>query len=116
MVRRSKSHFQIEHLIEVAIVQSSVPSDGNRVPAHQTRYGLWIERLGQLLHVLRIVARSQQKLQKPADWHVGNAEEMVELDAEFVIEHPPKIGFQRSLWWREECTYRIVNQVQNQTH
>lgn len=97
MARRGKPHFQIEHLIEIAIVQSSVPSDGNCVSAHQVRDGLWIERLGQPLHVVFIVSGSQEKLQEPADRHVRDAEEVVELDAKLMIESAAKVGFQRSL-------------------
>ena len=111
MARRGGPYFQIQHLIEVAVVQSSIPSDGDGIAAHQARDGLWIERLGQPIHVVLVVAGSQEKLQEPADRHVRDAEEMIELDAELVIEHAAKIGFQRSLWWREECPYRIVNQL-----
>jgi hypothetical protein len=93
---RGKPYLQIEHLIEIAIVQPSIPSDGDRVSAHHARNGERIKRLGQSFHVLFVVARSQQKLQKSADGHVRDAEEVIELDAKLLIEGASKVSRQRA--------------------
>jgi len=43
MIRDAAVYRQIEHLVEVAIVQTSVPSYRKGGPAHETSYGLNVE-------------------------------------------------------------------------
>ena len=42
---------QLQHLIEIAIVQLPVPANGNRVAAHQSLNRSRIECINQRLHV-----------------------------------------------------------------
>ncbi len=80
MRRRSVINREFEHLVEVTVVESAVPSDGQRVPAHDAGGCSRGERIGQARHVLIIVAAFEEELQEPADRHVGDRVEPVELN------------------------------------
>ena len=73
-----------------------------------------VERIGQARHVLIIVAAFDEELQEPADRHVGDRVEPVELDAMRGAAFFPKLGFDGLLLWRQERTDGIVDQVQGE--
>ena len=73
---------QLEHLVEVAVVERAVPADRQRVPAHEAGDGRRVEALRQELHVAGQVAALDQPLEEPVDRHVGERDEPVE-------RHPP---------------------------
>ena len=107
-------HRQIEHLIEVAVVEGAIPTHGDRVAAHDPGRGSGIEGVGQSFHVLLVVAALQEKLEKPADRHIGDRIEMVELDAMASPEFFSKLRFDRLLLGREKGAYRIADEIQRQ--
>ena len=108
-------HRQIEHLVEVAVVEGTIPTHGDCVAAHDTGRGSGVEGVGQSLHILFVVAALQEKLKKPADRHVGDRIKVVELDAMTSPEFFSKLRFDRLLPGREEGSYRIADQVQGKT-
>ncbi len=71
-------HTQVDHLIEVAVVQPPVPTHRQRGAAHQAVDGGRVERVDQLLHVGLQVPGVDQELQVAADRHVGDGVEPVE--------------------------------------
>ena len=73
--------WQIEHLVEVAIVEGPVPSDREGVAAHDTGRSCGIKGVDQPLHVALVIAALDEKFEEPADRHVGDRIETVELDA-----------------------------------
>src|SRR5215210_5538029 len=83
----------VEHLIEVAIIQSAVPAHRQRVPAHDAGRSRGIERVRQPLHVPFIVAALDKKFEKAAYRHVGNGVEAVEFDAMTRTEFLPELRF-----------------------
>jgi hypothetical protein len=50
---------QLEHLVEIAIVQFAIPTDRNRIAAHDAIHCGRIKSLHQLLHVFFVIARSE---------------------------------------------------------
>ena len=71
-------YFQVQHLVEVAIVQVAIPAYGNGIAAHEPFDGGRVEGLHQALHVGLVIAGVQQVFQKAADGEVGDAIELVE--------------------------------------
>ena len=112
---RAMVHWQIEHLVEIAVVQGAVPAYGDCVAAHDACRGSGIEGVGQSLHVLIVVAALQEKLKKSADWHVGDRIEAVELDAMADPEFFSKLCFDRLLLGREKSSNRIADEIQRQS-
>ncbi len=112
MSGRAMIHRQIEHLVEVAVVEGAVPAHRDRVAAHDAGRGSGIEGVGQSLHILLVVAALQEKLKKPADRHVGDRIEMVELDAMASPEFFSKLRFDGLLLGREKGSDRIADEVQ----
>ena len=106
---------EIEHLVEVAIEEATVPADREHRPTHQTRDGLGIECDDQLIEVLFNPARRVEVFKEPADRHVRDREEPVELDPKPFSKFPAEIGFERGLIGRQRGTDRVINQVQNET-
>src|SRR5256885_445336 len=111
MGRRTMAHRQIEHLVEVAVVEGAIPTHRDRIAAHDASRGSGVKGVGQPLHVLLVVAALQKKLEKSADRHVGDGIEMVELDAMASPEFFSKLRFGRLLVGREKGSCRIAHQV-----
>jgi hypothetical protein len=114
MANRLIGHRQIEHLIEVAIVDAAVPADRERVPAHDAGRRGRIKRVGQALHIALIIPTLEQEFQEAADWHIGNRIEMIEADAIVTQEFSPKLRFNGLLFRRQKCPHRIVHQIQRE--
>lgn len=111
MSGRTMIHRQIEHLVEVAIVNGAIPAYGDRIAAHDTSRGSGIEGVGQSFHVLLVIAALEEKLKKPADRHVGDRIEMVELDTMASQEFFSKLCFNGLLPGREKSSYRIAHEI-----
>src|SRR5688572_62249 len=107
-------HRQIEHLVEVAVVESAIPAHRDCVAAHDTGCGRGIEGVGQSFHILFVVATLHQKFKKSADRHVGDRIEMVELDTMTSPEFFSKLRLDRLLLGREKRSYRIAYEIQRQ--
>src|SRR5437870_5929611 len=114
MSGRTIIYRQIEHLVEVAVVEGAIPAHGDRVAAHDAGRGSGIEGVGQSFHILLIVAALQEKLKKPADRHIGDRIEMVELDTMTSQEFFAKLRFDGLLLGREKGSYRITDEIQRQ--
>lgn len=48
--------FEVEHLVEIAVVEVSVPADGEGIAAHEAIDGGGIEGVDERLHVLFVLA------------------------------------------------------------
>lgn len=108
-------HRQIEHLIEITVIEGAIPTDGKGVTAHDACRGGGIEGVGQSFHILFVVAALHEELEKPADRHVGDRIEMVELDTMAGSKFFPKLCLDGLLAGREKGSYWIGDQVQSET-
>ena len=68
---------ETEHLVEIAVIQSAVPTYANQVPAHQTAKSFRVEGLHELVHIPVETIGSEQKVPEPAYGHVGECIESV---------------------------------------
>ena len=114
MSGRTMAHRQIEHLVEVAVVERAVPTYRDCISAHDAGRGSGIEGVGQSLHILLIVAALQEKLKKPTDRHVGDRIEVIELDAMASAEFFAKLRFDGFLLGGEKGSDWIADQVQDE--
>ena len=114
MRRASMVDQEFQHLIEIAVIQSAIPSDGQGIATHDVGGGSGVEGIGQARHVLIIVAAFDKELQEPADRHVRDRIQPVKLDAVAGVQLLPKLGFDGFLFGRQERANRIVDQVQGE--
>src|SRR5688500_10391734 len=61
---------KLEHLIEIAVVEGTVPSDRHHGPAHQALDGERVVCGDDLVHVRVVVAGIKKEFEKAADGHV----------------------------------------------
>ena len=74
---RAESERQAEHLVEVAIVEGPLPTDRERVPAHDACGRHRIICVHKLVHVTLVIATAEEKFQEAADRHVCNCIERI---------------------------------------
>jgi hypothetical protein len=107
-------HRQVEHLVEVAVVQRAVVANRERVAAHHPAGRGGVERRHQPLHVGVERAALLQELQEARDGHVGDRVERAELD---VVE-PRHLRFHSasSIAWLpgRKVPDRVGHQVQQE--
>src|SRR5260221_4863092 len=78
---RAVGEGQVEHLVEVAVVEGAVPSDREERAAHDAARGPRVERAHEQVHVPTGVAAALEELEETADRHVGDRVEVIEDDA-----------------------------------
>src|SRR5215472_18205943 len=74
---------RVEHLIEVAVINHSVPTDAYEVAAHHLVEGRSIETAFQKLHVFFVLAAQLEMRLVAGNGCVGKAIEMIELNTKF---------------------------------
>src|SRR4051812_1830618 len=84
----------IELLIEIAIVNLSLPTDADRVATHQSIDGCGIKRVYQQFHILVELAIVPQISGKTRDRKICNRVEFVENDSEMRGQLAFVISFQ----------------------
>ena len=90
-------------MVEVAVVKITIPTDRDSVPAHQSRYGGRVEGADQFLHVVFVVARLEEVVQKPADGEVGDAIQLVENNVLVMTQWLFELSFDGYLAARQKC-------------
>src|SRR6476661_6609426 len=100
-------HADFEHLIEVAIVKHSVPSNAHERPAHQAGNDRRIEVLDQQFHVVRAFFIAVQEVGEALDWHVRKSEQSMKLDGEVLAEVALVLSLQAALIGRQTCAQRV---------
>ena len=104
----------LKHLVEVAVVDRSVPADADQIAAHDLLQGCRIEVAFEQFSVTVVFAAELEMGGVARDRHVGEAIKMIERDAEFFTENLFIILFELVLRWRQMRADGIVNQIQNQ--
>src|SRR5262245_30912569 len=105
---------QIEHLIEIAIVDLSLPADAYEVATHHVVERHRIEVSFQQLYVTIVFAAQFQVRGVAGDRHVSQAKKPVEHDAELFAEYLSIVLFEFVLRRRQVRSNGIVDQIQNQ--
>ena len=75
---RSRSYgrldLEIEHLIEIAVVEKTVPTDADGIPAHQSGYGSRVETLLEKIEVLLQFSTASKCRSKAPDRQIGQGQ------------------------------------------
>ena len=108
------AHRQIEHLVEIAVVDGTFPADTYKIAAHDLLEGGGIEASFQQFHIAIIFAAQFEMGGIAGDRHVGQTKKAIEDDAELFAENPLIILFQLCLRRRQVRPYGIVDQIKNQ--
>lgn len=69
---------QVQHLVEIAIVQKASPINRQSIPAHQLVDRRRIEAGNQTVHILSKLSLPQKIVQKSTDGHVRDREQSIE--------------------------------------
>ncbi len=100
----------IDGLIEVAVKNASPVVDADQAAAHEMGKRLWIEVLHEKIHVVRVLPVSFKLMTKPFEWHVSQADEMIEGQSEALAEGRLILFLQRGLVGGETGPIRVVDQ------
>src|SRR6185295_267850 len=92
---------ELEHLVEVAVVDAPVVADADQAAAHDALGGRRVEGGEQLLHVRLELPGLLQVQAEAVDGHVGDGVEPVELEPELRPELTPVVGLERRLRRRQ---------------
>eukprot|EP00754_Rhynchopus_humris_P001735 Rhum_TRINITY_DN10995_c0_g2::Rhum_TRINITY_DN10995_c0_g2_i1::g.41701::m.41701 len=109
-----RRHVEAELLVEVAVVEGSVPADADRVAAHQALDRRRVEVLHKQLHVLCKLVLLAQIVRETLHRQVRDREQLVEVDAERLQQLLLVRRLQRLLLRRQEGAQRVVHEVQRQ--
>ena len=100
---------KIQHLVEIAVVESTFPPNGDRRAAHDAVSGSRIESIHELFHLFFVIFGAQQEFKKTADGHVGDSVERVEDHIVTTLQFAPKIHFDGMLLRRKISSNRVVH-------
>ena len=110
--RPAVAPLEVEHLVEVAIVQGPIISYANQIPAHDTFRSRWIKCINQFRHVRFIQFRSIQEMLEAIDRHVRNDIETVEHQSKAFHQLHFELRLDRPLIRRQVGADRIVHKMQ----
>ena len=82
---------QVQHLVEIAIVDRPFPADTDETSAHHLVEGRGIKTPFQKLHIFSVLAAQFEVRLVTRDRHVAETIEMIELDAEPLQQLPSVI-------------------------
>src|SRR6476659_1615701 len=104
---------QIQHLVEIAIVDIAPPIDGDEISAHHVlEIGVEMS-VAQQIDVAIELSLGDKDRAEPLDGHVCKRIEPIELDAVTLAEHALVIGFQRLLRRRQRWPLRIIDKIEH---
>src|SRR6185312_3869280 len=110
----SACHRQIEHLVEVAIIDVATPVNRNQVAAHdaiEVRVQMVILQVPEIA-IERTICDKRRT--KALNWHICENIESAEHNAVLFAKHPLIVRFQRVLRWWKRRTLGIVNEIEDQ--
>mmetsp|Transcript_11546 Transcript_11546/g.29229 ORF Transcript_11546/g.29229 Transcript_11546/m.29229 type:complete len:235 (-) Transcript_11546:946-1650(-) len=102
-------------LVEIAIVNLSVPTHVDRVEAHEFLHGIRIEIPHQQVHILGKFSTAMQKVGKPLDGHVGDCEELIKENTKVLGQLLLVLNLKLFLWGRQKGSQRVVDQIELET-
>src|SRR6266576_5126681 len=104
----------LKHLVEVAVIDRSVPADADQIAAHNLIQSCAVEVAFEQFSVAVVFAAQLEMSRVARNGHVGEAIKTIERDAELLAENLFIVLFELVLPRRQMGADGIVNQVQNQ--
>ena len=103
---------QAECLIEITVMHLPIPSDTDKMSAHQAIDRGRIEGLRQFLHVFSQGAYSFHVSSESPDGHIGEDEQVIEGYSVPICKFFPIVVFKVLLLRRQECPWGVVDKIQ----
>ena len=110
----SAGPWHFEHLVEIAIEHFALPAHVDGVAAHEAVYRSGIKGVVQQRHVITEQVVVLQVGSETRDRQIRDGVELVEDDAEMVLELALIIGFELLLGAGKKRAVRIVNQMKRE--
>src|ERR1700683_1137236 len=104
----------LQHLVEIAVVEPPVPADAHEIAAHQRIDGRGVEVIYQQTHVRRMAASAVQLVGETRDRHVGDCQQAIEHDPEITRQLYAILPFKLGLRRRQRRANRVVHQIEPQ--
>ena len=89
--------FDIEHLVEIAVVELTVITNADQRAAHQAVDCARIEIPFQEIHIDAVLALAPQLFFEPVNGHVGDGQQVMELNSEALAKMLLVVGFELCL-------------------
>src|SRR3954451_20872585 len=105
---------ELEHLVEVAIVDTPVVADTQQAAAHDALGRGRVERRRELVEVGLELTGLLEVQPEAVDRHVGDGVEAVERKAELRLQLSLVVGFERRLRRRQVRSDRVVDQIERE--
>lgn len=105
---------EVEHLVEIAVIERPVPPHTQGVPTHDTRRGRRIERLNERFHVILVIATGNEKIEVAADRQVRDGQEVIEHNVVLIEQFRAVTLFEGRGVGGQEGSGRVVDQIQHQ--
>ena len=105
---------QPKDTVKITVRQSPIPGYANLMSAHQPVQGLLVETVFEKRLVIIGLASSLQILKKTAHRHIGDRQQIREVDAETVPELLAISVFEFRLVRGQKCAAGVVHQVDRQ--
>ena len=103
---------QVEHLIEVAVVDIALPVHGQqRAAHHRFQVGFQVGVLEQA-HITAELALGNQRAAETLDRHIGEGVESVEVHAIILAKVAVVVFFEFRLSRRQRRALRVVHQIE----
>lgn len=88
------SNGEIEHLVEIAVVQRAIPTYAQGIPTHDACRCRRIECLDERFHVIFVVAARDKEIEVAADGQIRDGQEVVEQNVVLVEQFCPVALFE----------------------
>src|SRR5262245_14212956 len=109
---RSAAERELEHLVEVAVVERAVEAHRHRLATHELRHGAGIEVAHEQRHVLGRPPIALERVREALDRHVRQREQAPEADPEARAELRAVARLELGLRRRERGALRVVDEVE----
>src|SRR5919198_2178946 len=104
-------HGQVEHLVEVAVIDRTFPTDADEISAHQLVESGVIEVVSEQFHVIVVFTADLEMGLIARDRHVAETIEMIEHNAELFSQYPSIVLLKSRLRRRQMGPDGIVDQI-----
>src|SRR5208337_3884327 len=111
---RAGAEGNLEHLVEVAVVKTSVISHRDEASAHDSRQRGGIEVVHEERRVLRLSTLPGEIRSKASNRHVGKREEPVKGNAESMAELVAVLRLELGFRRRKRRAHRVVDEVEGE--
>ena len=105
---------QAQHLVEVAVIQITLPIHAEQAAAHHGGQVVWPVAAFEQLQIALERALGHQGAAKALDGHVGQRKQVIEGDAKVAAQLTLVVGLQPGLWWWQHGALWVVDEVEHQ--